>query len=156
MIWAQDQNGGIGKDSQLPWHLSEDLKNFKKITLNNSLVMGRKTWDSLPVKPLPKRENIIISSSKSIDGAHKIFNNISDCIKYVSSCSNPIFIIGGAMIYKQFFKHSNRLHITIVKKTVENIDTFFPYKMSDIEKQFSMETQIELNDDAIYTIWQRN
>ena len=156
MIWAQDQNGGIGKDSHLPWHLSEDLKNFKKITLNKSLVMGRKTWDSLPVKPLPKRENIIISSSKSIDGAHKIFNNISDCIKYVSSRSNPIFIIGGAMIYKQFFKHSNRLHITIVKKTVENIDTFFPYKMSDIKKQFSMETQIELNDDAIYTIWKRN
>ena len=156
MIWAQDQNGGIGKASKLPWHISEDLKNFKKTTLNNSIVMGRKTWDSLPIKPLPKRENIVISSSKSIDGAHKIFNNTSDCIKYISSSTNPIFIIGGATIYKQFFKHSNKLHITIVKKSVKNIDTFFPYKMSYIKKQFSMEAQISLNDDSTYTIWKRN
>ena len=156
MIWAQDQNGGIGKASKLPWHISEDLKNFKKTTLNNSIVMGRKTWDSLPIKPLPKRENIVISSSKSIDGAHKIFNNTSDCIKYISSSTNPIFIIGGAMIYKEFFKYCSRLHITMIKKTVENIDTFFPYKISEIKKQFSVEHQKELNDNAIYTIWKRN
>ena len=55
LIWAQDQNGGIGKNGNLPWHISEDLKNFKKITFGSTIVMGRKTWDSLPIKPLPKR-----------------------------------------------------------------------------------------------------
>ena len=64
LIWAQDKNGGIGKDGKLPWHISEDLKNFKKITSNHPVIMGRKTWDSLPIKPLPNRRNIILSNSK--------------------------------------------------------------------------------------------
>ena len=59
LIWAQDQNGGIGIDGKLPWHISEDLKNFKKITLNSTIIMGRKTWDSLSIKPLPGRTNIV-------------------------------------------------------------------------------------------------
>ena len=63
LIWAQDNNGGIGLNGQLPWHISEDLKNFKKITSNSTIIMGRKTWDSLPKKPLPNRENIVMSSS---------------------------------------------------------------------------------------------
>ena len=63
LIWAQDLNGGIGKDGKLPWHISEDLKNFKKITSNHPVIMGRKTWDSLPIKPLPNRRNIILSNS---------------------------------------------------------------------------------------------
>ena len=64
LIWAQDKNGGIGKNGKLPWHVSEDLQNFKKIILNTHIVMGRKTWDSLPKKPLPKRNNIVLSSKK--------------------------------------------------------------------------------------------
>ena len=57
LIWAQDQNGGIGEEGQLPWHISEDLKKFKSLTMNSTIIMGRKTWDSLPTKPLPKRKN---------------------------------------------------------------------------------------------------
>ena len=64
LIWAQDSNAGIGKNGKLPWHVTEDLKNFKKITLNSTIIMGRKTWDSLPIKPLPNRRNIVLSSSK--------------------------------------------------------------------------------------------
>ena len=56
LIWAQENNGGIGKNGQLPWHIPEDLKNFKKLTLNSTIVMGRKTWESLPFKPLPKKK----------------------------------------------------------------------------------------------------
>ena len=63
LIWAQDQNGGIGENGNLPWHISEDLKNFKFLTLNTTIIMGRKTWDSLPIKPLPKRNNIVLSSA---------------------------------------------------------------------------------------------
>ena len=61
LIWAQDENGGIGQNGKLPWHISEDLKNFKSLTLNSTIIMGRKTWDSLPIKPLPNRKNIILS-----------------------------------------------------------------------------------------------
>ena len=67
LIWAQEHDGGIGKNGQLPWYIPEDLKNFKKITLNSTIVMGRKTWDSLPFKPLPKRKNIIFTKN-IIDG----------------------------------------------------------------------------------------
>ena len=79
LIWAQDQNGGIGKNGNLPWHIPEDLKNFKKITFGSTIVMGRKTWDSLPIKPLPKRRNIILSNNVSEkvlfsgDGGDEVF-----------------------------------------------------------------------------------
>jgi len=74
LIWAQDENGAIGKNGDLPWHIPEDLKNFKKLTLNKPIIMGRKTWDSLKFKPLPKRRNIVLSSQKEIKDA-EIFNN---------------------------------------------------------------------------------
>ena len=63
LIWAQDENGGIGKNGKLPWYISEDLKKFKKITSNSTIIMGRKTWESLPMKPLPNRDNIVLSST---------------------------------------------------------------------------------------------
>ena len=62
LIWAQDENGGIGKNGKLPWHISEDLQNFKKITAGFPIIMGRKTWESLPKKPLPERRNIVIKT----------------------------------------------------------------------------------------------
>ena len=67
MIWAQDNNNAIGRDGTLPWHFSEDLKNFKKLTTGSPIIMGRKTWDSLPIKPLPDRRNIVLSSTKKED-----------------------------------------------------------------------------------------
>ena len=79
LIWAQEHDGGIGKNGQLPWHIPEDLKNFKKITLNSTIVMGRKTWDSLPFKPLPKRKNIIFTKN-IIDGV-ETYDNINEYIK---------------------------------------------------------------------------
>ena len=79
LIWAQDNNGGIGLNGKLPWHISEDLKNFKKITSNSTIIMGRKTWDSLPIKPLPNRENIVMSS----DNIKNVisFNSYERCVE---------------------------------------------------------------------------
>ena len=65
LIWAQDSSGGIGINNKLPWHFSEDLQKFKSLTLNSTIVMGRKTWESLKIKPLPKRKNIVLSSKKN-------------------------------------------------------------------------------------------
>ena len=93
LIWAQDQNGGIGKDGLLPWHVSEDLKNFKKITFNSPIIMGRKTWDSLPIKPLPNRRNIIFSTN--LYEGLEIYHSVRECIKVLEKDSiDNVFIIG--------------------------------------------------------------
>ena len=79
LIWAQDKNGGIGKNNMLPWHISEDLINFKKITSNHTIIMGRRTWESLPKKPLPNRRNIVLSSKKIKNT--ETYSSINSCLK---------------------------------------------------------------------------
>ena len=83
LIWAQDTNAAIGKHGTLPWHYSEDLKNFKKLTTGHTIIMGRKTWDSLSIKPLPNRKNIVISSTEQtgVDS----YNSIDTCMEYLLS-----------------------------------------------------------------------
>ena len=121
LIWAQDCDGGIGKQGQLPWHISEDLKNFKKITLNSHIIMGRKTWESLPFKPLPNRRNIVLSSSKISNV--EVYHSIDDCLRSLEKeLVSKIFIIGGAAIYKSFFSYANYLHITFVNLESDFVD----------------------------------
>ena len=79
LIWAQEKDGGIGINNSLPWHISEDLKNFKKITLNKPIIMGRKTWDSLPFKPLPHRRNIVLSSLSMNEV--ECYTNLENCLE---------------------------------------------------------------------------
>ena len=81
LIWAQDQNGGIGQNGKLPWHISEDLKNFKSLTINSTIIMGRKTWDSLPIKPLPNRKNIILSRKKQLGDF--TYSSFEECIEKI-------------------------------------------------------------------------
>ena len=132
LIWAQDNNGGIGKDGTLPWHISEDLKNFKKITLNFAIIMGRKTWDSLPLKPLPDRRNIILSSTERMDV--ETYNNIDDCLNSLKSDNvENLFVIGGRSIYESFYSKASTLHFTMVNIETEGIDTFFPISKEQIE-----------------------
>ena len=83
LIWAQDHNGGIGKDGNLPWHISEDLQNFKKVTLNSTIIMGRHTWNSLPIKPLPKRKNIVLTSQHFEDV--ECFSSVEECVKKLNA-----------------------------------------------------------------------
>ena len=80
MIWAQDNNNAIGREGTLPWHFSEDLKNFKKLTTGSPIIMGRKTWDSLPIKPLPERRKIVLSSIEKKDV--ESYRSIEDCIGF--------------------------------------------------------------------------
>ncbi|MDP7465479.1 MAG: dihydrofolate reductase, partial [Candidatus Marinimicrobia bacterium] len=79
LIWAQDENGGIGKDGNLPWHISEDLKNFKRLTSGFTILMGRNTWESLPVRPLPERRNIVLSSKEVPDVEY--YTSVEECIE---------------------------------------------------------------------------
>ena len=102
LILARSANGVIGKDGVMPWHLPEDLANFKKVTLGKPVIMGRKTWDSLPEKfrPLPERLNIVITRQKDwqADGA-KTANSLFEAMGMCPLDGNA-WVIGGAEIYK--------------------------------------------------------
>ena len=155
LIWAQDKNGGIGKNGKLPWHISEDLKNFKRITLNSTIIMGRKTWESLPVKPLPNRDNIILSKTLVLDIL--TFKTYEDCIDNLSKRNiSKVFIIGGRSMYKLFFNKADYLHITNIDLLEEGINEFFPISNNDIISRFQKIDSIKLNDVAEYTLWSKN
>lgn len=117
-------NGVIGRDGGLPWHLSADLKHFKAITMGKAIVMGRLTHESIG-RPLPGRENIILTSNKNhqVDGCR-----IIDDLKSIISRSedlDEVMIIGGAQLYRNTLDVANRLYITEVHTEIEG-DVYFP------------------------------
>jgi len=125
IIVAVSEDLGIGKDNELLWHISEDLKRFKRLTLGNTVIMGKKTWESLPRKPLPGRKNVVLTDnpSETIEGSvtvYSIVDALSKCEK-----SEEIFIIGGGSIYRQFMPLADRLYITHVHKKAA-ADIYFP------------------------------
>ena len=120
-------NNAIGKDNSLLWHISEDLKRFKEITSGHKILMGRKTFESLP-GILPNREHIILTRDKNFNvdsDKVTIINNIEDAIKYYKDSNEEIFIIGGGEVYKEFLPFANKLYLTKVYKDFD-ADTFFP------------------------------
>jgi len=152
LIWAQDENGGIGKDGKLPWHISEDLKNFKKLTSGSTILMGRNTWESLPVKPLPERRNIVLSSKVLSDV--ECYTSVEECIeKLDEDGTEKFFVIGGSTVYKNFIHRADELHITQVNEMTQGIDTYFPVTMLKIKNEFEKINEIELSKKAIYTQW---
>ncbi len=124
IIVAMSQNSVIGFNNQLPWHISEDLKNFKKTTLDHCVIMGRKTYDSIG-KPLKDRRNIVISrdSSLLINGV-EVVNSLDKAISMVED-SSEIFIIGGEQIYTISLPLATHLYITKVYGDYKG-DAFFP------------------------------
>lgn len=155
LIWAQDKNGGIGINGKLPWHVSSDLKNFKKITLNSVIIMGRKTWDSLPVKPLPKRTNIVLSKSIEIESI--TCKSFTECIKNLKEKNiDKAYVIGGRSIYKRFFNEAHYLHITNIHINQTGINEFFPISFERIKNNFSLNKKTKLSNNATYSLWKRN
>ena len=154
LIWAQDKNGGIGENGRLPWHVSEDLKNFKELTLNSTIIMGRKTWDSLPLRPLPTRNNIVLSSTNQVDAT--TYYSLHECLNaFKNKPRENIFIIGGRTIYKLFFSYADFLHITFINIKNDNINEFFPIDIETIKTKFKKISEKELSENAIYTYWKK-
>lgn len=124
LIVAKAENDVIGDKNTLLWHLSEDLKYFKRQTLSQIVLMGRKTWESLPVKPLPGRRNVVISSQSnySAPGA-ELFHSLDAALEALKGQS--LFCIGGATLYKQILPHCDTLYITQVFKSYQG-DAIFP------------------------------
>ncbi len=125
IIVAIAANNAIGKDNDLLWHISEDLKRFKEITKDHFVIMGKKTYFSLPVRPLPNRTNMIITDvpGEKIDNCLMAYS-IEDAIDKMDT-EKENFIIGGGSIYRQFLPLADKLYITRVHKDFE-ADTFFP------------------------------
>lgn len=129
IIVAYTKNYAIGRNNQLLFHISADLKRFKALTTGNTVVMGRKTFESLPKGALPNRQNIVISHAdnhfENTDSAHSLEEAI------MLSKNDNIFIIGGGSIYKEAFDMADCLRITEINAVVEDADTFFPEVSED-------------------------
>jgi dihydrofolate reductase len=124
LIWAQARDGVIGANGGLPWHLPEDLKLFRERTTGSTVVMGRRTWESLPerFRPLPGRANVVLTSDPawSAEGARR-----AGSVAEVLDGHDPLWVIGGGAVYAAFLPHAHRLVVTHVDLLVEG-DTWAP------------------------------
>ena len=118
------KNRELGKGNQLVFHIKDDMKFFRETTSGHKIVMGRKTWESLPGK-LPHRENIVLSS-RDFDGPDLIVHDIEQFIHDHKNTDEEVFIIGGGSIYKAFLPYTTNLYLTEVDSTAPDADTFFP------------------------------
>ena len=156
-IVAVDKDWGIGYQGQLLEHLPPDMKYFKELTMGNIVIMGRKTWDSLPVKPLINRHNVIISKSIPETKLPQIITDREDPVTFLQMNSliqnwekvkrfsnKEIFIIGGGEIYKQLLPYCDRVYVTFIGKSHDNVDTYFPNL--DKDPNWEVSTCTELRD----------
>ena len=131
MIVARAHGGVIGVKGDLPWRLSDDLKAFKKVTFGCPVLMGRKTWESLPIKPLPGRENIVLTRDWQYDAiGARVYSSFAPAMNAAKAIAlkgrfEEIFVIGGEAIYRKALPIADRLYITEVDADVEG-DAFFP------------------------------
>lgn len=151
IIVAVSEDWGIGKDNELLWHISEDLKRFKRLTSGNIVIMGKKTWESLPRKPLPGRQNIVLTDNPDeLIGNSVTAYSINDAL---GKCEpdKEIFIIGGGSIYRQFMQIADRLFITHVHRKAP-ADIYFPVIDRSIwEVTEEEEFKTDDNDEIPYT-----
>lgn len=152
IIAAVADNGVIGKNGRIPWNIPEDLKNFKNLTTGNTVIMGRKTWESLPApsRPLPRRHNIVISRSiNMLDGA-LVSPDLESAITKGKEYGASIFIIGGESVYKEGLKFADILYISHVKGAYEG-DAYFP-AFSAEDWALAIE---EEHDKYVYRVYKR-
>ncbi len=124
LIAAVGKNHELGQKGQLVFHLQNDMNFFRQTTNGHKVVMGRKTWESLPSK-LKNRENIVISH-QNFSGPDQIIHDVDDFIKKNQATNEEIFIIGGGAIYSVFLPHAKNLYLTEINASAPTADTFFP------------------------------
>lgn len=148
IVVAVSENNVIGKDNKLIWHIKEDLQLFKKITDGNYIVMGRKTFESLPCV-LPNRHHIVLTNNKDYKVEHDrvtVFYNKNELLKFIQNNYNhKFFIIGGGQIYKMFYPLVSTLNLSRVHKVVEG-DTYFP----NIDNSWDVVYKEEYNEFTYY------
>lgn len=158
IIAALDQNGGIGKNNKLPWHISADLKRFKELTMDGTVIMGRNTWESIPEKyrPFSGRLNIVLTGNLSyqVPEGVKLASSIDGAL---AICHEPIFVIGGAKLFEEAIRHSDC--DSLVLTHVEGIfdcDVFFPHIPAYFEKSRESEEMEEKGIKFRFVDYERN
>lgn len=148
IIAAIGKNNELGKDNDLIWKFKEDTKFFKETTMGHPIVMGRKTFESLP-KVLPGRKNIVISRSEIINNEIEIYKSIKDFLIKYKEYNEDVFIIGGAMIYNEFIDIASKLYLTEIEDECKGADVYFPtFNKNDFDKEiisFKEENNIKFN-----------
>lgn len=125
IIVAIASDGAIGRANDLLWHLPADLKRFKELTTGHTILMGRKTFESLPRGPLPNRRNIIISRSLPTQPGAEVYPTIQQALEACAS-DEEVFIIGGGEIYRQLLPNTERIYLTRVQASFPDAEVFFP------------------------------
>ncbi len=125
IIVAVASDGAIGRANDLLWHLPADLKRFKELTTGHTILMGRKTFESLPRGPLPNRRNIIISRSLPAQTGAEVYPTIQQALEACAS-DEEVFIIGGGEIYRQLLPDTERIYLTRVQASFPDAEVFFP------------------------------
>lgn len=152
LVAAVAENNCIGKSNTLPWYLPEDLKHFKKLTTGKIVLMGRKTWDSIPekVRPLPNRKNIVVTTQTNfvVPEGVEVFHTIDNAL--AAHHNEDIMIMGGANIYAQTIDLADTLYITHINQTVDG-DAFFP----EIDKTIWKETEREDHDGFSFVVYKK-
>lgn len=126
LIVARAQDGAIGRDGTIPWSVPEDLAFFQRETLGAAVIMGRRTWESLPRRPLPRRQNIVVASGE-VSGAAVLVGSVAEALEMAAAAGHlRVYGIGGARIYAELLPRAERLLITEVAVQVPDADTRFP------------------------------
>ena len=137
LVAAIASNNVIGKENSLPWNIPEDLKRFKQMTSGNTILMGRKTFDSIG-RPLPNRQNIVMTKDENFEREGiKVINDFDEALELIKESKEDVFVIGGSKIYELFEPVANTLAITRILKDFEG-DAFFPdinWELWQIEKE---------------------
>ena len=128
IIVAVARDGAIGRRGDLLFHISDDLRRFKRLTMGHPIVMGRKTFESFPKGPLPGRTNIVVTRRRDYDGrGATVAGSLDEALKIAAAEeTGRIFIIGGGEIYRQAFGIADELELTDIDASVDDADTFFP------------------------------
>lgn len=164
-IVCVDQNWAIGYKGDLLAKIPEDMKFFKEKTTGQTVIMGRKTYDSLPIKPLPNRENVVItrevykdeySRYKDDDGVvYAELERVSDVLKFVKkhSLNSSYFVIGGGQIYKELLPYCDTVYVTKIDYAFENADTYFPNLENIPEWEIESISEIKEYDNIKYRFY---
>jgi dihydrofolate reductase len=147
IIAAMNNERVIGKNNALPWNIPEDLKNFKKLTSGNAIIMGRKTYESIG-RPLPNRQNIVVSKTMEPAEGIEVCRSLEAAV--TAAKSEEVFVIGGATIYQQALPFTDRMYLSYVDKKVEG-DVFFP-KFEEAEWDI---TKTEQFDGFVLKVFER-
>ena len=152
-IVAVDENWGIGFNGELLEKIPEDMKQFRLLTHKRTILMGRKTWDSLPKKPLPDRLNLVITRGERKFDNMTVFINMEEAkVRAKEAAKNhndEYFIIGGGQIYKELLPFCNRVYVTKIFKSHNNVDTYFP-TLEQKEWEITHQSEILTFNDLQY------